>query len=98
MKSLIYPSDHFKDECMAAIAARSPVTVKVLPGPKLAPMSRLLARITRAPKQPSLLVGVIDNIRIVDFMVSIAKAGRDDWTFSYTSNDQGLTILIEPPR
>jgi hypothetical protein len=95
MKSLVYPSELFKEECMAAIASGTSLTVQVLPGPKVGPMSRYMARITQTPNQPPLLLSLIDNFRVDDFVIGIAEALQAEWKFSYIADDPGLTILIE---
>jgi hypothetical protein len=97
MKSLVYPSDRFIDECEAAIQSKDQVSVQVPLGSKFRPMQRYMARITRAPNQPSLLISVMDNLRIADFAAGIADALIGGWKFSYAVDERGLAILIQPP-
>ena len=97
MKSIGYPSTSFTAECASAIAGQSALTIRVSPR-KAEPIRRYLARITRAPVQPSLVLSVIDNIRVYDFVAGIAEAVIAGWRFSCSTIEEEIIVEIEPPE
>jgi hypothetical protein len=93
-----YPSDSFQEDCRIAIAGGSAFTIRIFAPKKVASVERYLARITQAIDQPSLLVSLIDNVRIADFVAAVADAFLRGWAFSSRKEREILLVGVDPPR
>lgn len=97
MRLLSYPSRSFTKECSIEIANRRAVMIEVSPA-KVNPIRRYLARINRDTAQPTLLVAVVDNVRIYDFVAGVAEAVLANWRFSHNRTGEDMTVSVEPPE